>query len=192
MTVLAGVGRINVLRVLPGRVDTVVATEAAARNVRVIKNRRYPGPRLVAVVAPVAGDDVIVRLACREYPVVTGITAPGHGRMVHVSQWAPRRRRMAVAAECCAVNMIGRLRGRLYRTDRGMTAGTCRARSLELAAHMAAVTSHICVRVVEVETGREMIERLLRRRRRHQQQNQEQRYNNGKCAGSGESCISVH
>ena len=118
MAILAGVRRTNMRRVLACRIDTIVTTEAAARDVGMVKDCRNPGSRLVAVVAPVARNDVIVRFPCRLKSVVTGIAAAGHGCMIHIGQRAPGRRCMAVAAESRAINVVHGPGGGLNRPDR--------------------------------------------------------------------------
>lgn len=42
MTVLANVSCVDVRRVLASGVNAIVATEAIARDVRMVKNSRYP------------------------------------------------------------------------------------------------------------------------------------------------------
>ena len=192
MAILAGVRRTNMRRVLACRIDTIVTTEAAARDVGMVKDCRNPGSRLVAVVAPIARNDVIVRFPCRLKSVVTGIAAAGHGRMIHERQRAPRSCRVAIGTECRAFNVIRRPGRSLDRPDCRVTTGACRAGSLELAARMATVAGYVRVGIIEVESGREMVKRFLCRRRRHQHQNHEQYRNHGKYTGPGKARISVH
>ena len=85
MTVLAGVGRQDVSRVLPNCIYAIVAGDTIARDIRMIKDGRCPGRRVVAVVALLAGRYVRRRLAGSLHAVVTVVATAGYGRMVHES-----------------------------------------------------------------------------------------------------------
>ena len=75
MAILANIAGLEVRQGLPGGLDTIVAVEAAARDVRVVEYRGHPQRARVAVIALVAGNDVTRRLARGANTVVAGIAA---------------------------------------------------------------------------------------------------------------------
>ena len=75
MAILANIAGLEVRQGFPGGLDTIVAVEAAARDVRVVEYRRQPQRACVAVIALVAGNDVSRRLARGADTVVAGIAA---------------------------------------------------------------------------------------------------------------------
>lgn len=89
MAILADVRRIDMPVVLPGSVQTVVAGEAAARDVGMVKDSRNPQRTVVAVVAIVAADDMSGRLALSRGAVVAGAATARYGHMVHVINRTP-------------------------------------------------------------------------------------------------------
>ena len=95
MAVLTDVCRIHMRRVLTGGIDAIVATEAIARDVRVVENRRYPKRTCVAIVALVAGNDMARWFAGRLRAVVARTAASRHRCVVHVKNRTPGRCRVA-------------------------------------------------------------------------------------------------
>lgn len=89
MAVLTDVRRIHMRRVLTRGIDAIVATEAIARDVRVVENRRYPKRACVAVVALVARNDMAGWLAGCLCAVMARTTAPRDGCVIHVKDRAP-------------------------------------------------------------------------------------------------------
>ena len=139
----------------------VVAIETAASDVGVIKYRGLPRACLVTVVALVAGDDVVRRLSDRNNIVMTREAASGHGSVIHECDRAPRTCRVAIAADFRTLDVIRVFACCLHRAYRGMAANAVSARALELSARMTPFTRDIDMGAVEIETGAEMIERLL-------------------------------
>lgn len=82
MAVLADVGRRDMRRVFAGRVGAIVAANAIARDVGVIKICREPGDRCMAIVAVVAACDVCRVLARSCIAVVACIAAAKHLRVI--------------------------------------------------------------------------------------------------------------
>ena len=76
MAILANIVGLEVRQGFSGGIDSVVAVGAAASDIRVVENRRHPQRACVAVIALVAGNDVVCRLARGANAIVTGIAAP--------------------------------------------------------------------------------------------------------------------
>ena len=76
MAILADIGGVDMCQVLAGGLDTIVAIGAAAYDIRMVEYRRYPQRVRVAVIALVAGNDVVWRLARGPDTVVAGIATP--------------------------------------------------------------------------------------------------------------------
>lgn len=164
MAVLADVRRVRMIGAATGSVNAVMATEAVPGDIAVIEDRRHPRHALVAVITLVTRLDVSGGFAGCDQAGVATHTAAGNRGMIHVSDGAPCRRRVAVGANLGTGNVINGLCRRLHRTDRRMTADTRRIRTLELAARVAAVAAHIGMSAIQLKPGTEVIERLLRRR----------------------------
>lgn len=98
MTILARVDRQDVGRILADRVDTVMAGDAVAGDVRMIKNSRRPCRGVVAVIALFTGCDMRRRLAGGLHTVVTGVATTDYCRVVHKYNRAPCSSDMAVGA----------------------------------------------------------------------------------------------
>jgi len=98
VAVLADICRQHVCRMLPGRVDAVVAAEAVVRNVDVVEVRRCPGDGCVAVIAVVATRDVRRVFPGRDDTIVTRKAAAEHLRMVHDVDRRPNHVAMTVFA----------------------------------------------------------------------------------------------
>ena len=99
MTVLADIRRLEVVRILAGRVEAVVAAMTVAGNADVVEHDGNPGVGRMAVVTLLARRRMRRRFAGSHDPVVTGATTAQHGRVIHVCDRAPGRGRMAVAAD---------------------------------------------------------------------------------------------
>jgi len=82
MAVGADIGRIDMGRVLARSIGAVVATDAIARDVRVIEVRRYPRDRRVAVVTIFTARDMSRVFAGRRQPIVARIAAPENLRVI--------------------------------------------------------------------------------------------------------------
>jgi len=173
VAVLADIRCTYMRGVLASGVDAIVATEAIARDVRVVKNSRYPERARVAIVAVVAGENMAGRFAGRLHSVVASTTATEHSGVIHVRDGEPGRCRMACFACLCRCNMAGRLHCRENCTDLGVTACASRTRPLENSTGVAAVAVDILVCAIKVETRAEVIKLLLRMRGRREQQHAE-------------------
>lgn len=165
MAVLADVGGLYVGRMFSGGVDAVMATEAAARYVGMVECGRLPRAGLVTVVAPVAGNDVVERLARRDNIVMAVAATAGYGSMIHERDRAPRTGRMAVAADLRALDVMRILARRLDCADRRMAADAVRACAFEPSPRVTAFARDVDMGAVEIEASTEMIERLLAERR---------------------------
>ena len=140
-----------------------MAAEAIACDVAVVEYGRNPSTGLVAVVALIAGNDVIRCLASCNNSVVAGYATPCHCRMVHESNRAPCSRSVAVCTDLGTRNMIHRPYSGLHGANRGVTTDTSRIRALKRASGMASITTHIGMCTVKLKSGAEMIEwRLCR------------------------------
>lgn len=69
-------------RRLAGRSDTIVATATIADNTDMIKSRRHPASRCMAVVAIIAAGHVCGRLARRGVAIVTRPACTNDLRMI--------------------------------------------------------------------------------------------------------------
>lgn len=92
----------------------------------------------MAILAVVAGWNVIRRLSCRSNTVVTGAAATRHGCVIHVCDRAPGSSRMTVGTHSGCRHVIRTPGGRAHKALRGVTSDTCRAGSLE---HATGVTA---------------------------------------------------
>lgn len=103
VAVLANIAGQYMIDALANRIGSIVATEAIARNIGMIKICRYPASRRVTVVAGIAARDVPRILARCDRSVMAGSAGSNHLRVINVKGRAPYRGGMAVFAT------IGRL-----------------------------------------------------------------------------------
>ncbi len=82
MAIFTDVGRQNVILIFAGRVCTVVAANAIAGDIRMIKIRRQPRHGRVAIIAVVAAGNMRWMLACRDGAVMTGCASTDDLRVI--------------------------------------------------------------------------------------------------------------
>lgn len=83
VTVLTGITGQDMVKGLSGRIRAVVATDATAGNIRMIKRGRRPGRCQVAVITLVARGDVVRRFARRIGTVVARPATARYGSVIH-------------------------------------------------------------------------------------------------------------
>lgn len=108
VAVLTDISRLHVGQTFTDGSNTVVATNAVSDDVRVIKDGRKPGGRVVAVVALIAGADMVRCFPGRLNAIVAAVTAASNGGMIHERYHCPIRRNVAVRAFTVGGNMAGR------------------------------------------------------------------------------------
>jgi len=99
VTVLAQVRREYVLCALAGRIDTVVAAEAVARDVRVVEVGGNPGHRRMTIITIVARLNMGGVLAGCDCAVVTGHAGAENLRVIHRVRRRPEDVVVAVLAD---------------------------------------------------------------------------------------------
>lgn len=119
MTILTGVGGLDMGRVLTRRRGAIVTRGAVGCHAGMIEVGRYPGGGRMAQIAGVVAGDVRRVLACCDGAVVTTETDTDHIRMIHPGNRYPGRVAMAI------LTYIGRLdvRGVLTRRRAAVMAG---------------------------------------------------------------------
>jgi len=98
MTKLTRIARVDVGRMLAGRVRTVMAANAVAGNIGVVKVRRYPTISRMTIVAVVATRDVSRVFAGSNRTVMAGETRTDDLRVIHEICRCPDDVVMAVLA----------------------------------------------------------------------------------------------
>ena len=109
MAIFTNFRRLDMGRILAGRVGTIVAAGAIARDVHVIEIRRQPADSGVTVVAVVAADHVVLVLATGGHTVMTGTTGTHYLRVIDGESGDPYIRRVAVFTNVAGLNMSWRL-----------------------------------------------------------------------------------
>ena len=106
VAVLAKIRGLDVLGVLARRVEAVMAARTTGGDACMVEHDGYPCRSRVAVVALFAGLWMARRLAGGGDAVVAVAAAALGGRVIHVGDRAPCRRRMAVGANIRGRNVI--------------------------------------------------------------------------------------
>ncbi len=105
VTIFTDVTRLHMRQVLAGSIHAVVAACAIARNIQVVKCRRSPGDRRVAVVAGIAAGEVRRVFAGCNYAIVTGATGADDLGMVDAKHGRKYVGVVAVLANVAGLNM---------------------------------------------------------------------------------------
>jgi hypothetical protein len=113
MTVLADVGRLNVRKVLAGRIGTVVTARTITSDIDMVKIRRGPGSGYVTVITGVAAGDVCGCLAGCRIAVVTGAASTNYLDVVDSYCWRPKIHAVAVLTNKGCLNVRDRLASRV-------------------------------------------------------------------------------
>ena len=113
MAEFAVVRRLDVRRVLSGRVSAVMAVDAVSGDIDVVEIRRKPRHSRVAVITVVATLDVILRLAGGDNAIVTGAALTDDLGMVNRIYRCENVRRVAVLANVRRLDVCCVLPGRI-------------------------------------------------------------------------------
>jgi hypothetical protein len=105
VAILTDVAGLYMCQVFAGSIQAVVAACAIARNIQVVKCRRSPGDRCVAVVAGIAAGEVRRVLAGCNYAIVTGATGADDLGMVDAKYGRKYVGVMAVFANVAGLNV---------------------------------------------------------------------------------------
>jgi len=107
VAVLADVACLNMRRVLANGLDAVMAAEAAIHNGCMVKGRRDPAERRMAIVTSVRAGDVCGMLAGRCRTVMAGRADADDLRMVNSVKRCKEHTVMAVLADVSCLNVPG-------------------------------------------------------------------------------------
>ncbi len=153
-----------------GGLHAVVANDAVAgdgqRDLGVVDRLgRIPAHHRVAGRAVLAGGRMIRSLALRNGAVVTADAAAHHLRVIEVHVRPERDRVVAGGAVIRGGNVVSRLRRRIEGRALDVAGTAISRRSLENRIEVAALARQIAVHALELEPGRQVIERNRDRRR---------------------------
>lgn len=113
VAVFTYIGRLNVCLVLASRFDAVVATDAVAGNVHVVKICRYPAECCVTVVAGITAGDMRRVLARCADAIVTAHAIANDTRVIKYGR-QPGCGRMTIIALVTGRNVSRRFAGGFY------------------------------------------------------------------------------
>jgi len=113
MTILANIGRLNMRRVLAGRIGTVVTIRAIAGDVDVVEVRRHPRNGHVAIIAGVATGDMCGRLAGCDIAIVTGFAGTNYLGVIDDYRRRPNVHAMTIFTNRGCLNMCDVLASRI-------------------------------------------------------------------------------
>ena len=181
VTVLAETGRRDVQRIFACRTDTIVATDTARYDPRMIEEHRKPAGRTMATITLLQCRRMIRWLALALHIVVAARAATEDCIVIHFGERKPLGRPVTVLAKIRAQHVICRLRSGPVDTAAGhVTADAFGRRTLKYGAHVAAFAIGGEVSAFQSEPGSQMVElRICRLRRRDPRQasgNDEQEY----------------
>ena len=152
----------NVRRRHSGSLHPVVAAGAAARDAVVFEYCARPAYRRMAGVALEVRLDVRRALALRLHVVVTGRAAPERLGVIEVDRWLPRNRGVTAIATVGRENVIGVLGGRADRRSNTVAGAALARGALEHRVGMTRLAGQVAMLTQQLETRREVIERVPR------------------------------
>lgn len=110
MAVFTETRRCDVVKILSGRCDTVMATRATRIDTEMIEKHREPAGRAMAAVALLLSRRMIRRLSNTLHIVVATRTTTEDRIVIHFYERKPLAATMAVLAEIRTQHVIGGLR----------------------------------------------------------------------------------
>ena len=156
MTVLAGIGRADMGRVLAGRRTAVMAGRTGPGHAAVIKGRATPAAGRVTVITAVTRLDMVRRLAHRRLAVVAAGAGAKDRAVIHSEDMRETVTGVTVGAFIARVNVSGRLCGRAH-TRLCMTLGTSAGRSPEDTIGVTATAIQACMTTLKGKPRHKMV-----------------------------------
>lgn len=150
------------IHVLAGCLGAVVATKAVVTDSGMVEHGGHECRCRMAIVALVAGQDVIGAFATRLSTVVARHAVADNGNVVDEGDRRPGRGRVAVRALVGGRNVIEGFSRRDDWARRRVAADAIGIRAFEAAAGVASITACSRVRAIQFEAGTEVIECVLR------------------------------
>lgn len=158
VAVLAGIRRRDVIERLAERGNTIMAAEAVRRDACVVEYRRSERRRPMAVVALIAGWQVIDGFADRLIPVVATLAHAEDLDMVDTYDRRPGSREVTALASLGGLDVLCGLRYRTNRTCLVVTARAKRRCSRKHPIHVTAFAGRKLMSAVKAKARRKVIE----------------------------------